>query len=289
MTTPEEVPTVLGSIAVTSQPGVATVAPTKRSADTLRGLLRLKAARCALPAMLEQTLFASHGTRHDLRDACQRWSKGHAKECGTGFFDVKLDSWGRAGQTRGKRGYVRCRVKGCGWHLKIEEADAGVDSEGEPRVEVCVYDYNIAHTNFADHVAVGATRVELATTPGWLCIPEELHNLASLCSRAGRSAFETVEMLDAAAADREMQRSWDYPVVWRHLQSLNPPKALDAQGVLIWLQERRRRMGGALMSFASQAVPSSASSSRWVAASSGVFEASTWCCMTPRTAPTATT
>lgn len=92
-----------------------------------------------MPAMLGPVLFASYGSRHDLKDACGRWSKCHAKECGTGFFGVKLDGWGHAGRTRGDRGYVRCRVRGCGWHLKMEEADAGVDSEGNPLVLVCVY------------------------------------------------------------------------------------------------------------------------------------------------------
>jgi hypothetical protein len=137
--------------------------------------------------MLGHALFASYGSRHDLRDACRRWSYLHAKECGTGFFDVKLDGWGLAGLKRGNHGYVKCRVKGCGWHLKIEEADAGVDSEGNPLVQVCVYDYNIAHKNFAAHVAVDATRVELANTPGWQCIPEELHDEApTVAWRAAR-------------------------------------------------------------------------------------------------------
>jgi hypothetical protein len=249
MTTPEEAPTVsthpnptTGSIVVTSQPGVVTVASTKRSAETLLDLLRERAARCPLPAVLGPVLFATYTSRHELKEACHRWSKGHAKECGTGYFKVKLDGWGHAGKKRGKRGYVKCCVPGCCWHLRLEEADAGVDSEGEPRVQVCVYDYNIAHTP-GGHVGVDATRVELANTPGWTCIPEALHGLTRLCSRAGRSAHETMQMLDAAAAERGMQKSWNYQVVWRYLQSLNPPKALDAQGVLIWLQERQEKDG----------------------------------------------
>ena len=187
-------------------------------------------------------MFASYRSRHELRDACKRWSSNHAKECGTGFFNVKLDSWGYPGRERGKHGYVKCCVKGCGWHLKIEEADAGVDSEGNPRVEVCVYDYNIAHTT-GGHAAVDATRVELANTPGWACIPEALHDLASLCANAGRTPFETKQMLDAAAAELGIVNSWDYQVVYRHLQSLNPPKALDARGLQTWLQDRREKDG----------------------------------------------
>jgi hypothetical protein len=159
--------------------------------------------------MLGHALFASYGSRHDLRDACRRWSYLHAKECGTGFFDVKLDGWGLAGLKRGNHGYVKCRVKGCGWHLKIEEADAGVDSEGNPLVQVCVYDYNIAHKNFAAHVAVDATRVELANTPGWQCIPEELHDLARLCAGAGRSARRIVR--DAPTEGARPRRGARHP------------------------------------------------------------------------------
>ena len=91
MTTPEEAPTVsthpnptTGSIVVTSQPGVVTVASTKRSAETLLDLLRERAARCPLPAVLGPVLFATYTSRHELKEACHRWSKGHAKECGTG-------------------------------------------------------------------------------------------------------------------------------------------------------------------------------------------------------------
>jgi hypothetical protein len=169
--------------------------------------------------MLGPVLSASYRSRHDLKDAVRRWSSSHAKECGTGFFNVKLQTWRRSGLTRGNAGFVRCCVKGCGWHLKIEEADAGVDSEGQPRVEVCVYDYNIAHTT-GGHAAVDATRVELANTPGWACMPEALHGLISLCSNAGRSPSDTLHLLDAAAAERGIVKSWDYQVVYRHLQKL---------------------------------------------------------------------
>jgi len=226
----------------TSQPGVVTVASTKRTTETLRDLLREREAKCPLPAMLGPVLSASYRSRHDLKDAVRRWSSSHAKECGTGFFNVKLQTWRYSGLTRGNGGFVRCCVKGCGWHLKVEEADAGVDSEGQPRVEVCVYDYSIAHT-IGGHAAVDATRVELANTPGWACMPEALHGLISLCSNAGRSPSDTLHLLDAAAAERGIVKTWDYQVVYRHLQSLNPPKALDARGLQTWLQDRRQKDG----------------------------------------------
>ena len=186
-----------------------------------------------VPTHLRAVISRAHPTRLALLAEVDKWSRGHASETGVGFFAVKLDTWRFQAKNRGYGGYLRCRVKGCSWHLKIEQAED--DS-------ICVYDHQLVHSE-GGHNPLEATRAEVAATPGFNHIPEELRTIAELAHRAGCNPRKVERMLDVAAAGSGIIKSWDYATVYNHLRVIDGPKDMDARGLVDWLNEREKRHG----------------------------------------------
>ena len=186
-----------------------------------------------MPKHLDEVISRSYPSRETLLAAVNGWSREHAPETGVGFFGVKLQTWRMTGRKRGCSGYVKCRVQKCPWNLMIEESQDG---------SVCVYDHQLVHSE-EGHNPPEATRAEVAATPGFYQIPDELRTIAELAHRAGCNPRKVERMLDVAAAGMGIIKSWDYATVYNHLRVIDGPKDMDARGLVDWLTEREKRHG----------------------------------------------
>ena len=232
-------PDAVDAVALQLPAAAAPDAPVRRSVSALVTVLKeanekkVQQGLAPVPTHLSAVISRSHATRDALLSEVDRWSRRHASETGVGFFAVKLQTWRFQAMNRGFGGYLKCRVKGCGWHLKIEQAEDN---------SICVFDHQLVHSE-GGHNPPDATRAEVAATPGFNNIPDELRTIAELSHRAGCNPRKVERMLDVAAAARGIIKSWDYDTVYNHLRVIDGPKDMDARGLVDWLVEREKRHG----------------------------------------------
>ena len=119
--------------------------------------------------ILNELLFSPWDDKQHALGAVHFWVAQNASVCGTGWFRVRLNSWkvpksDKPGETHGGRGVIQCSCC-CTWHLKYEEAKGR---------KLVVFDAVLQHTEPHKHNPIGASDLDLAATPGYNRIPQDL-------------------------------------------------------------------------------------------------------------------
>jgi len=134
----------------------------RREPDAIHAELRKSLGETDVSGPLEELLYQVYPDKDEALVATTKFGSNHASLTGVGFFPVHKDGWKYLGKERGYGGYIRCRLKGCPWHLKIEEATGR---------RVCVYGAHLTHSN-SGHVAIDASPELIAAQDGFNRIPK---------------------------------------------------------------------------------------------------------------------
>ena len=94
----------------------------RREPEAIHAELRESLGDTDLSEELEELLYGVYPDKDLALAATKMFGLNHARYTGVGFFSAIKKSWMPRGRKRGYGGYIKCRVKDCPWHLKIEEA-----------------------------------------------------------------------------------------------------------------------------------------------------------------------
>ena len=108
----------------------------RREPDAIHAELRKRLGDTDLSEELEELLYGVYPDKDLILAATKMFGLKYARYTGVGFFPAKKDSWMPLGSKCGYGGYIRCGVKDCPWHMKIEEAT---------QRRVCVFKVNLIH------------------------------------------------------------------------------------------------------------------------------------------------
>ena len=174
----------------------------RREPDVIHAELRKSLGDTDISGPLEELLYQVHPDKNAALVATKAFVLKHARLTGVGFFSAKLQTWKHLAVHRGYVGYIKCRVKGCPWHLKIEEAT---------RRRVCVYGAHLTHSN-SGHVAIDASPELIAAQDGFNRIPEFTKERILFYHSAGQSPASRKRLIDKEAALGGLTASWNYDV-----------------------------------------------------------------------------
>jgi hypothetical protein len=191
---------------------------------------------------MNELLFSPWDDKKQALGAVHFWVAQNASVCGTGWFRVKLNYWkvpksDKPGETHGGRGVIQCCCC-CTWHLKYEEAKGR---------KLVVYDAVLQHTEPQKHIPIGASDLDLAATPGYNRIPQDLAQEVIWWSKSGIRPRDCLRLLNTKAEYLTEHKGrvfkkpfpWTYDTVYNLVRCGGPVREHDATDFISWLQKRR--------------------------------------------------